>query len=215
MPMDEDKRDLLLLAIIGAIILTIVMLTSGCAGLMPTPPVPASFRNDPLPRFACVYDPCKGANHDVKACTAALVRDPTAEVGQTCDIYRSAQPSDVDWKRLVSKYHIASEVKLNGLESLVKPPSSVRLYDLPLYILIVPSAERVAEIHDAIDHAPKPVLVHCTSGMDRTSAVVGTWRVKRQHADVNGTYLNDMILFDFHPYRGVWGMWARAVGWTL
>lgn len=220
MSMNEDKRDLLLLAIIGGIILTLVLLTSGCAGTFPTPPAPPSYFGDPLVRLYCVYDPCRGRDKD--ACAAAVARNPDAQVGETCDVFRSSQPSDTDWSRLVAKYKIATEVKLNGLESRVKPPAGVVTIDRPLSVEMDGDDKdqlvALDKILDEIDAAKKPVLIHCTHGEDRTGLISALWELRHEKLGVFGS-LDDvygrMMRRGFHPYHGLFVAFSRWGGWPL
>ena len=77
--------------------------------------------------------------------------------------------------------------------------------------LVEPSPDELGAILDAIERAPKPVLVHCTHGEDRTGLVVALYRMRRG-APVDAAYA-DMVRHGFHPYSGLWKAWVRAAGW--
>ena len=163
----------------------LALLFTGCAGMYPTPPPPPPLDGLPLARFDRV--------------------DP--------GLYRGSQPSAAALQELVARYQIRTVVKLNPTtESRDVVPPGVRLIYRPLSAVRVPSPETVHELLETIDAAAKPVFVHCQHGEDRTGLVVALYRI-RHGAPVDQAYL-DMMLHGFHPYRGVWGAFAREVGWN-
>lgn len=214
----DDKRDTLLLALIVGIIAVLAALTSGCATAFPTPPAPPSFGGDPLPRLYCLYDPCRGP--DKAACKAAVARDPSVTVGMTCDVFRGSQPSDADWKRLVERYGIRTEIKLNGIESMVRPPAGVTLIDRPLSVEMdgddPDQLGALSRIVDEIDAAKKPVLLNCTHGEDRTGLLSILYEMRHERLGIFGSFedmYGRLMLRGFHPYHGLFTALSRWVGW--
>ena len=158
-----------------------VLLGSGCASFYPTPPDVAHLDGFPLPRFDRV------------------------EAG----VYRSAQPSGAQLQRLLVQYGIRTVVKLNTGSDAA--PAGVTVLHHPLNVLKEPSAAELEAILDAIEQSPKPVLIHCTHGEDRTGLVVALYRMRRG-TSTDLAYA-DMVRHGFHPYSGIWRAWLHRSGW--
>ncbi len=157
------------------------MLASGCAGLMPVPPPPPTYQHVDMMRFDRVDD----------------------------NVFRSSQPSADEWHKLVDGFHVASVMKLNrGGEPA---PQGVKVIYEPLDPLAAISQATIDRILDEIEKAPKPVLIHCTHGEDRTGLIVALYKIKHG-LPVNDAYA-DMVRHRFHPYTGLWDAWLRATGW--
>lgn len=104
----------------------------------------------------------------------------------TCLIYRSAQPSPEQFKALVAQYGIKSVVKLNGElpfdggPDVVPDGVTVTKEDwLPAGPVEHDKTEEALEDLSAL---PRPTLVHCTHGINRTGLLVALWRVKNSSA---------------------------------
>jgi len=131
------------------------------------------------------------------------------------DVYRSGQPSKEQLAQLVEHYGIKSVIKLNAGEE----PESCPLVDAPRisgWSVVskgsAPTTKQLKQILDAIDCAPKPVLIHCLHGEDRTGLIVALWRI-RHGAGVDEAY-SDMMRRGFHvKYPGIWKAWLRETGW--
>ena len=134
----------------------------------------------------------------------------------TDGVYRSGQPNRKQLAYLVDHYGIKSVIKLNTGDEpqncpLVKAPS------IPAWSVVSsgssPTTAQIKEILDAIDCAPKPVLIHCFHGEDRTGLIVALWRI-RHGATIADAY-DDMMKRGFHAYfPGVWNAWVRETGWN-
>ena len=104
------------------------------------------------------------------------------------EAYRSAQ---LDGKRLehyIKKYRIKSILSLrndndNGTAEWYKEETGVSseyglaYYTVPLSSKREPDAERAAEIIRVFNSAPRPILIHCRAGADRTGLVAAMWKV--------------------------------------
>jgi Tyrosine phosphatase family len=154
----------------------------GCAGTYPTPPPLPTHDSYRLARFDRVAD----------------------------GVYRSSQPTAAQFRELTRRYGIRSVIKLNhGYEPV--PPGVFLIYR-PLDPFYEPSPAELRALLDEIDGAPKPLLIHCTHGEDRTGLIVALYRM-RHGASVDAAY-TDMIRHRFHPYSGLWRAWLRAASWT-
>ena len=158
--------------------------------------------------------------------TACAARDPARPTYDsfaltnfskvTDEVYRSGQPSEAQLAQLVERYGIKSVVKLNAGEA----PQSCTLVDSPrisgwsvVSKRSAPTPKQIKQILDAIDCAPKPVLIHCMHGEDRTGLIVALWRI-RHGASVSDAY-SDMMSRGFHAnFGGVWTAWKRETGWN-
>jgi protein tyrosine/serine phosphatase len=77
--------------------------------------------------------------------------------------------------------------------------------------MLEPTDSDLQAVLQALKECPKPVLVHCTHGEDRTGLVVALYRM--QHGDSPELAYADMVRHGFHPYAGVWQAWLRRAGW--
>jgi protein tyrosine phosphatase (PTP) superfamily phosphohydrolase (DUF442 family) len=127
------------------------------------------------------------------------------------DVYRSAQPDLDQLREMVARNHIRTVVKLNWGSDPVS--HDVKTIHRTLYGPITPSAEKIREILQQIHDAPKPVLIHCTHGEDRTGLIVALYKVCKKTATPEEAF-KDMVAHGFHPYQGLWNSWVRDVGWT-
>ncbi|HRI54871.1 MAG TPA: tyrosine-protein phosphatase [Pseudomonadota bacterium] len=166
---------------LGWALLLSLVAASGCAFFAPTPPDTAHLDGFPLRRFDRV----------------------------DADLYRSAQPSQEQLRELQKRYGIRTVLKLNsGAEPV---PEGVTLIHHPLNVLKEPSPQELQELLDVIDSSPKPLLIHCTHGEDRTGLVVALYR--RRHGTATDAAYTDMMRHGFHPYAGVFAAWLHSAGW--
>ncbi|MEO6192461.1 MAG: tyrosine-protein phosphatase [Thermoanaerobaculia bacterium] len=170
--------------ILAAVLLAALIPLSGCSVIYPTPPVKnfEPLDHKGMLRFDKVDD----------------------------DVYRGSQPSIDQLKTLVDDRHISTVIKLNTGSEPVLP--GVKLVRYPLYGPITPSAQKIKDILTAIDHAGKPVLIHCSHGEDRTGLIVALYQVCKGMTPEDA--YKDMVAHGFHPYRGLWKAWVRDAGWN-
>lgn len=169
---------------IAALLLVLgsVLIPGGCAAVYPTPPPAVPLDGFPLRRFDRVDE----------------------------GVYRSGQPSGEQLRELYERYGIRAVLKLNGGADAVPPGVSV--LHRPLSVMSEPDPAALRSILDELEATPKPVLVHCTHGEDRTGLVVALYRMRRG-VPAEVAYA-DMVRHGFHPYPGVWRAWLRSAGWA-
>lgn len=90
--------------------------------------------------------------------------------------YRSAQPSPAFLQKTVHDQHIKSILKFNrevesswSREELAEAKKlGVQVFYIPIGVSELPTRPDMIQIVRAIDDAPRPLLIHCKTGADRT-----------------------------------------------
>jgi protein tyrosine phosphatase (PTP) superfamily phosphohydrolase (DUF442 family) len=90
--------------------------------------------------------------------------------------YRSAQPSPAFLEKVVQENHIQSILKFNRVvesswsqdEFAEAKKLGVEMFYIPIGVSELPTRPDMIRIISALDHAPRPILVHCKTGADRT-----------------------------------------------
>ncbi len=95
-------------------------------------------------------------------------------------VYRSAQLPPVVLRQWVHFHGIRSELNLRGRNpqrawylSEIKAARDLGLvhYDIPLWKYYLPKPDQMRELVRIINDSPKPLLLHCASGADRSGLV--------------------------------------------
>jgi protein tyrosine/serine phosphatase len=106
----------------------------------------------------------------------------TVAAGQ---FYRSAQPSSSDLRVAAHEYGIKSILNLRGThrgeawyddEVAAATELGMAHYDYPLSATTFVTGQQIGKLLTIIRSAPKPMLVHCKSGADRTGFVSALYR---------------------------------------
>jgi protein tyrosine/serine phosphatase len=92
------------------------------------------------------------------------------------EAYRSAQPSPTFLETIVQQNHLRSILKFNRevesswseKEFAEAKKLGVEIFYIPIGVSELPTRPDMIHIISAIDHAPRPILVHCKTGADRT-----------------------------------------------
>lgn len=102
------------------------------------------------------------------------------------EAYRSAQLDRDELAYYIKKYNIRSIVNLRG-ENLDKPwyreeakvsaEFNVAHYDIPLSASRELDDEDIKKLTEIFKTAPRPVLIHCQAGADRSGLVAAMWKV--------------------------------------
>lgn len=124
-------------------------------------------------------------------------------------IYRSAQMSDAPLARTIEDKGIKSIMNLRG----EKPDSQwykketgaaralgVQHLSHKLSALAEVSPQELEDILRAMDSAPKPLLVHCEGGSDRTGLVAAAWAFSRQHQQPEVAHGQLSLRYGHFPY---------------
>ena len=102
------------------------------------------------------------------------------------EAYRSAQLSGADLENYIQQYNIRSVLNLRGsseglpwYQEEIKTSSrrNVVHYDIALSAEREPSPRDVQKLMEIFSAAPRPILIHCKAGADRSGLVAAMWKV--------------------------------------
>lgn len=102
------------------------------------------------------------------------------------EAYRSAQLDGDELAYYIKKYNIKSIVNLRGEnpeapwykeERKVSAEHNVKHYDISLSSSREPTEEDVRNLIEIFKNAPRPVLIHCQAGADRSGLAAAMWKV--------------------------------------
>ena len=102
------------------------------------------------------------------------------------EAYRSAQLDMDELEYYIKQYNIRSILNLRGMNP-TKPwykeeitccdANNIKHYDISLSSDKEPSREDIRKLREIFTDAPRPVLIHCLSGADRSGLVAAMWKV--------------------------------------
>jgi protein tyrosine phosphatase (PTP) superfamily phosphohydrolase (DUF442 family) len=104
--------------------------------------------------------------------------------------YRSAQLPASTLNSYIKQYGIKTVVNLRGehpeedwwrQEEAVMQQNNVCFFNIPMTASKLTSKKNIRAILNIFDTAPRPLLVHCHHGIDRTGEVSALWVLDQQH----------------------------------
>lgn len=138
--------------------------------------------------------------------------------------YRSAQLDGNQLEYYIKRNHIKSILNLRGSsfdmqwyrdEIGMSAKYKVAHYDVTLSASSEPTMDDVKKIIAIFNTAPRPILIHCKAGADRSGLVAAMWKVvvdkepkseaRKQltifygHIPVAGTYAMDRFFYKWNP----------------
>jgi len=131
------------------------------------------------------------------------------------EAYRSAQLDRDELELFVKKYNIKSILNLRGgnpnnewynEEMQASSDLNIAHYDISLSATREPTAEEVAKIIVIFKTAPRPLLLHCKAGADRSGLVAAMWKVVVDHEPKSEAGKQLSILFGHIPIGGTSAM---------
>jgi len=102
------------------------------------------------------------------------------------EAYRSSQMDRDELEHYIRKYAICSVINLQGRhdgkgwyteENDVCRETGIRHYDLNMTSDQAPSESEIKALLDIYETAPRPVLIHCQAGADRSGLAAALWKV--------------------------------------
>ena len=102
------------------------------------------------------------------------------------EAYRSAQLDRDELEYYIKKYNIKSILNLRGKnadapwyieEMKVSTEYNVIHYDISIPASYEPSKKDIQKLIEIFNHAPRPILIHCQAGADRSGLVAAMWKV--------------------------------------
>lgn len=120
--------------------------------------------------------------------------------------YRSAHLSGETLEQRIKQYGIKTVINLRGAnpkeqwwldEKAVTDRNNVRLCDIAISAGTLTSKEKLSEILNEFDHAPRPILVHCRAGVDRTGEISALWMLDKMKKS-NNEALEQLSLWHKH-----------------
>ena len=129
-------------------------------------------------------------------------------------LYRSAQLGEGALADVIDDYHIKSVINLRGAvpqaswyrsEIAVSTARGVVHYDLPLSANSLVDPATMARISALLRSAPKPVLIHCQSGADRSGLVAALYEYAIAARPLEDAQEQLSLLYGHFPY-----LWSRT-----
>lgn len=103
------------------------------------------------------------------------------------EAYRSAQLDTDEFEYYIKKYNIKSIVNLRGKnvaapwyeeEIRVSSKHGIKHFDISLSASLEPTEEDISELIEIFKAAPRPVLIHCLAGADRSGLAAAIWKIE-------------------------------------
>ena len=124
-------------------------------------------------------------------------------------LYRSAQLSKTEIRSAVGQYGVRSVLNLRGAhageswyddEIAAAGELGLAHFDYPLSSKRFVTNQQIAEILDIVRQAPKPLLIHCKSGADRSGLVAALYRFSETGASAAEADRELSLAYGHFPY---------------
>ncbi|MFH1254594.1 MAG: tyrosine-protein phosphatase [bacterium] len=108
---------------------------------------------------------------------------------QSGALYRSAQLKPSRLRKYIQKFGIKSVINLRGVNEKTKwwqaekatlEKLNVHYYNIPFSACHFSSKENLHKLLYLYKHAPKPILIHCRDGADRSGEAAALWVLEQQ-----------------------------------
>lgn len=140
------------------------------------------------------------------------------------EAYRSAQLEKSLFEYYVRKYNIRSILNLRGQhpdqqwyqdEINVSAALNIMHYDIPLSSKKEPSKQDVEQLIYLFKSAPRPVLIHCQAGADRSGLAAAMWKVIIDKESKSAAKKQLSVLYGHIPIAGTAAMDRFFDKWQL
>jgi protein tyrosine/serine phosphatase len=124
-------------------------------------------------------------------------------------LYRSAQLNKTETRWAAREYGIKSVLNLRGAhageawyddEIAAAGELGLAHFDYPLSAKRFVTSQQIADILDIVRRAPKPLLIHCKSGSDRTGLVAALYRFAETAASAQEADRELSLVYGHFPY---------------
>ena len=124
-------------------------------------------------------------------------------------LYRSAQPSESDTRWAVREYGIKSVLNLRGAhagqgwydeEIAAAHELALAHFDYPISSKRFVTSQQIEDILEIMRKAPKPLLIHCKAGADRSGLVAALYRYSETGASAADADSELSLLYGHFPY---------------
>ncbi len=119
-------------------------------------------------------------------------------------LYRSAQLTPGYLRRLIQQDHIRTIINLRGAnpqfnwyrdEVSVSHVMGVEHYDIAFSAHELPELKQLQRLIALFQIVPKPILIHCASGADRTGFATAMWLLMNNHSLAEARHAFSMVYF--------------------
>ncbi len=126
-------------------------------------------------------------------------------------LYRSAQMDNDELAYYLRRYHIKSVLNLRGkspasqwykTEIRISKKLGVKHYDYGFSASHLLSIKKMRTVIALLEKLPKPILIHCKAGADRSGLVAALWLYKIKHYSFKRSFEQLSVLFGHFPYLG-------------
>jgi len=115
---------------------------------------------------------------------------PNAHVVHKDNLYRTAQLSKKQFKKYIKKWNIKTVINLRGEsksdwyldEMEAVRETGVEHYDIKMSAKRLPHRKDLIKLIDLYESAPRPILIHCQGGADRTGEASAMYKIDFMNA---------------------------------
>lgn len=131
------------------------------------------------------------------------------------EAYRSAQLNRDKLEYYIRRYNIRSILNLRGEnpssdwyreELTVSAANRIKHYDIALSSTREPTENDVKQLTEIFREAPRPILIHCQAGADRSGLVAAMWKVIVDHESKPEAEKQLSIFYGHVPLGGKYAM---------
>jgi protein tyrosine/serine phosphatase len=124
-------------------------------------------------------------------------------------VYRSAELSKDEFATAIHDYKLRSILNLRGAhpgeawyddEIAASRAAGIDHYDYPMSAKRLVRQSQIEAVLKLVRNAPKPLLIHCRSGSDRSGLVAALFRFAVQHASAADADRQLSLLYGHFPY---------------